>query len=58
VKDQKLRECAKSITDEIYTNYGSGTGVLFGIQPERRNSIGTIVSLSIEYYLRKIESKE
>jgi len=57
MKDQELKQCAKEITDEIYTNYGTDTGVLFGIPSKEHDTISVIVSLAIEYYLRKVELK-
>ena len=36
------------LTEELYTAYGSGTGVLFGIPSELRSSVRTIVKLVLE----------
>ena len=48
-KKDPLKEKAKEITDKIYAAYGSGTGVLFGIESRWRRSVETIVRIALEY---------
>ena len=48
-KKDPLKEKAKEITDKIYAAYGSGTGVLFGIEPHWRRSVETIVKITLEH---------
>jgi len=42
-----ISERAKEITDNIYTAYGSGTGVLFGIPSAFREGVRAIVQSAI-----------
>lgn len=39
---------AKEITDGIYRAYGSGSGYLFGIPPEHRLAIESIVQVVLD----------
>ena len=38
----------KKITERLYTLYGTGTGVLFGIPSSLRSSVQTIVKFVLE----------
>jgi len=38
---------AQRISDVLYSAYGSGTGYLFGIPPQHRPQISTIIALAI-----------
>lgn len=40
-------QTAKEITDKIYKLYGSDSGYLFGIKPEYKSVVESIVSLTI-----------
>ena len=46
---------AKEFTEYLYDAYGSGTGVLFGIPSNCRESVYTIVKLVIENDKKRIE---
>jgi len=37
------------ITDELYKSYGSDTGYLFGIKPDQRFIVQTIIKFTLEY---------
>jgi len=41
---------AKMIAERIYRMYGSGTGVLFGLSPEKRRTVESIVEIALELY--------
>lgn len=49
----KIDEITKEIVEEIYYTYGSGTGVLFGIPSNQRNTVETIIQIAIEGYREK-----
>jgi len=51
---------AKAIIDHIYIVYGSDTGYLFGIPPDKRYGVEAIVQcvLDIEEDAKRDESKE
>ena len=40
-----ISEEAKRLTDGIYTAYGSGSGYLFGITPDKRPAVEDIVQV-------------
>ena len=44
---------AKRIADKLYVLYGSDSGYLFGIPPERRNSVEAIVQATIEIFMNE-----
>ncbi|MDP2951813.1 MAG: hypothetical protein Q8O76_00675 [Chloroflexota bacterium] len=52
---EEIKERAKRITDLIYHAYGSGTGYLFGIDPQWRSSVEAIVKITIELVERQKE---
>jgi len=39
---------AKNITQQLYRLYGSDSGYLFGIKPEYRNAVKSIIKISID----------
>lgn len=43
-----IEEKVDSITEELYYSFGSDTGVLFGIPPERKSSVRAIVKITVE----------
>jgi len=48
---------AKMITERIYRMYGSGTGVLFGLSPEKRCTVESIVEIALELYENEFREK-
>ena len=44
-----LKEKAKEVADQIYAAYGSGTGILFGIESHLRRSVEWIVKITLEF---------
>jgi len=44
---------AKIIANKIYRMYGSDSGYLFGILPERRNSVEAVVQATIEVFMNE-----
>ncbi len=49
---------AKKITYELYYLYGSSDDFLFGIHPENKNAVKTIVQATIEILEKKDISPE
>jgi len=44
-----ISDRAREITHEIYCAYGSGTGYLFGIEPDKRRAVEAIVQKVLDY---------
>ena len=53
-----IEKKAKEFTDYLYDAYGSGTGVLFGIPSNCRDSVYAIVKLVMERNFEQIEEEE
>ncbi len=49
-----ISQKAKDFTEVIYKAYGSGTGWLFGISPDKREAVEAIVDVTIEMCKDKI----
>ena len=45
---EKVKNLGKHVTDIIYRAYGSGTGYLFGIEPQHRRAVETIVTIALD----------
>lgn len=45
---KELKQKAKEFTDYLYEAYGSGTGILFGIPSDCKESVYVIVKLVME----------
>jgi len=56
-----MEEIVLKITEDIYQNFGSGTGVLFGIPSDKRSSVEAIVKAVLMHNeinkLNKVEGK-
>ena len=48
MKKTELEKETSIIMNKIYLNYGSGTGVLFGIPAELKSSVMVIVKLTLQ----------
>ena len=52
-----VSERAKGITEKIYLYYGSGTGYLFGIPPEHRRAVESIVEIVLSFECKEEEEE-
>jgi hypothetical protein len=50
VREMETKMVAKMITERIYRMYGSETGVLFGLLPEKRRTVESIIEIALELY--------
>jgi len=53
-----ISEEALRITDRIYKDYGSSTGYLFGLLPDKRHVVEVVVQAAINYLKDEQELKE
>ena len=49
----KISEEAEEITESIYTAYGSGTGILFGIPSNLHTAVSVIVQLALDAHAER-----
>lgn len=47
--DQKLKQMASYITYQLYKDFGSEKGYLFGLKPDDRSAVEVIVFLTLKY---------
>ena len=57
LKDEFIEEKIDETTDNLYKAYGSGTGVLFGIPSNLRESVRAIVKVIWTMKLKKSDKK-
>jgi len=58
IDEDKLTERAQIITDRIYQEFASNSGILFGIPSDRRRAVELIVQMALEEYLENYIEKE
>ena len=47
----------KQITEKIYRMYASDTGILFGLPPEVKQIVESIVKVALEIYESELKSR-
>jgi hypothetical protein len=57
VREMETKMVAKMITERIYRMYGSESGVLFGLPPEKRRVVESIVGIALELYENEFREK-
>ena len=54
----ELKRYKETISRQIYTFYGSDSGVLFGIPADKKEMVEIIIGLTIEYYLAELKKED